>query len=204
MEVDRTPVKCWPVTDDLDGRLLAAIERVAQARRAFVQELATRHNLSPLQLDLLRLLARSPAGARTLAAELDVAASTVADALAALRRKQKVAEAADPTDGRRKILRLTADGELILDLLRSERDTVQRLVEHLDTSDKAAALAVLLDLIAGLHRAGILGMDRSCKTCQHRIRRLGRDYCTVLRRDLTDELLRVDCPEHASAQDAAR
>ena len=60
---------------DLDARLLDAIERLAQGRRAFVQDIATRRELSPLQVDLLLTLAeqrRTPPLAGQLARHLDV------------------------------------------------------------------------------------------------------------------------------------
>jgi DNA-binding MarR family transcriptional regulator len=185
---------------DLDAKLWVAVERLAQGRRAHLQSMATRLGLSPLQLTLLSTLGLGPATAATLAAELDVRASTVADAVAALRRKQLVTEDVDPNDRRRRLLRPTEAG---LDVA-AESELGDRVAQDtlgtLDSQDKAAALEVLLTLIGGLHRAGVIAIDRSCLTCRFRqATDLGPGFCMLLETPLQPETLRVDCPEHQAA-----
>ena len=184
---------------DLDARLLDAIERLAQGRRAFVQDIATRRELSPLQVDLLLTLAeqrRTPPLAGQLARHLDVAASTVADAAAALRRKGLLTERPDPADGRRRLLSLTARGTELAGEVLAERSAALEALAALAAAYKAAALDVLLTLVAQLHERGVIALDRSCKTCRFRGGRADGDWCALLDQPLRPADLRVDCPEH--------
>lgn len=190
---------------DLDDKLAAAMERLAQGRRAFWQAAATRSGLSPLQLDVLTILdaadrdgdlAGTPAG--QLAARLDVAASTVTDAVAALRRKGLVREEPDRADRRRRPVQLTDVGRRAAATARVEGQVLQEALGAIDPAAKARALEVILDVIGHLHRRGIITVDRSCKTCRfHRPEGGSGGYCALLEQPLTRASLRVDCPEHA-------
>lgn len=188
-------------TPPADERLLAAIDRLARARRAFTQEVATAAGLSPLQADLLALLAADPPPehrAADLARELDVRAATIADALRALHRKGLVTERVDPADGRRKILGLTARGRRLAAQVARARQSITNALAELPEEVARAGLLAVLEMIAVLHRHGIVTVDRSCLTC--RFRRLDGSavgYCTLLDAPLTPATVRVDCPEHA-------
>jgi DNA-binding MarR family transcriptional regulator len=202
--VDPAPFDSAPFDSEagLDARLLDAIERLAQGRRAFVQDIATRRELSPLQIDLLLTLAeqrRTPPLAGQLARHLDVAASTVADAAAALRRKGLLTERPDPADGRRRLLSLTARGTEVAGEVLAERYAALDALAALAASDRAAALEVVLTLVAQLHDRGVIAVDRSCKTCRFRTAGPGGDWCALLDQPLRSADLRVDCPEHEAS-----
>ncbi len=185
----------------LDQRLLDAIERLGQGRRAFLQGIATQRRVSPLQIDVVVLLGAgvTPPVAGEVARHLDVAASTVADAVATLRLKGLVSEEPDPLDGRRKLLVLTAAGRALADAMGQERDVLSAALVGLDPAAKAATLDVVLTLIGDLHASGVISVDRSCKSCRFRDERAGAtDWCRVLSRELTADVLRVSCPEHES------
>lgn len=182
----------------LDERLCAAIERLGQARRAHLQMLGTRHGVSPLQLEVLRVLAeRSGPGIAAVAKELDVAVPTVTDAVGALQRKGLVLVGIDPADRRRRQVHLTADGQSLGRDITVERTVMREGLAAATVADKAAALSVLLDVIGTLHRRGVISVDRSCRTCRfHRQQGGPAGYCTLLDIPLTRVELRVDCPEH--------
>lgn len=183
----------------LERRLLDAVERLGQGRRAFLQSLATRRGLSPLQIEVVVALddGVDPPVAGELARRLDVTAPTIADALAALRRKSLVTEAPDPGDGRRRLLHLTDQGHALAEAVDSERSVLARTLDGLDPQAKGAALEVVLTLIADLQAQGIIAVDRSCKTCRFREPRPEHtDFCQLLQQDLVAARLRVVCPEH--------
>lgn len=216
----------------LDQRLLDAMERLAQGRRAFLQDIATQRELSPLQIDVLSTLdgdsdlAPELALAGGLARRLDVAASTIADATATLRRKGLLTDRPDPADRRRRRLVLTDAGRATAAAIAAERQVAQQALTGLDPEAKAAALDVVLTLIANLHERGVITLDRSCKTCRFRIpaiavavaaepavaavadggpdgARAGTevtapvgDHCSLLDQPLRPVDLRVVCPEH--------
>jgi DNA-binding MarR family transcriptional regulator len=183
----------------LDDRVLAAIERLAQARRSLQQDIATELGLSPLQLDVLLSIQSPNVECRVgaIAIALDVEGSTVTDAANALVRKGHVLHRADPLDGRRKVLSLTPKGRAVISKIGPRQAAATEALAGLDERRKAFTLGVLLDVVAGLHQAGVLGVDRSCKTCRfHQDKGGPAGYCLLLQISLGHPDLRVDCPEH--------
>lgn len=182
----------------LQARLFQAVDRLARATRAARQAAATEHGVSVLGLDVVLLLARGPCSIGSLADDLAVAQPTVTDAVTALTSKGLVTRAADPADRRRTLVELSPEGGRVATAI------TQRLQAMTDTAppdaDQAVALRVLLGEISRLYSAGVIRTDRSCFTCRHfdttdpEVAR-----CRLLGQDLTDDRLRVDCPEHASA-----
>lgn len=189
------------VRDGIDEQLTAALERIGHALRVQMWEAAKRHGLSPTQLQVLLRLATDPPLRRrvgALAAELDVTHPTVSDAVAVLERKGLV-ERERP--GRRSALMLSAQGSVIADDLASWHRRTSAQLARLPADDKQAALRITLELIAGLHRDGVITVARMCATCrffrrgEHRgARRPHR--CALLDMPMSDAELRLDCPEH--------
>ncbi len=189
---------------ELDGKLVAALERTGHALRVLLWEQAKGHGLSPMQVQLvLRLAAEPPERRRVgaLAGEFDVKAPTVSDAVAALRRKGLVASESVEGDRRAQQLALTEPGRRLADELAAWADTVLAQLAGVGDADKAAALALLLDVVGGLRRAGVLTVARTCTTCRF----FGRDahagsahphHCRLLDTAMAAAELRVDCVEH--------
>ncbi|MGE3618832.1 MAG: MarR family winged helix-turn-helix transcriptional regulator [Acidimicrobiia bacterium] len=187
---------------DLAGKVAAALDRLAHARRAERQAVATRHGLTPLQADLLAVLRGGPppeplVGA--LAAEVGVTQPTVTDSLRALEGKGLVRRRPDPRDGRRATVELTVAGTHLAAELADTPDAVVEAVRGLDRAQQEAALEALLALIARLVDVGAITVARTCATCRfHRFER-GVHRCTLLDVELPPAELRVDCPEHQPA-----
>ncbi len=191
----------------LDARLVAALERTGHALRVLLWEQAKAHGLSPIQVQLLLRLAVEPPERRRvgqLAAEFDVTAPTVSDALAALRRKQLVLAEQVAGDRRASTLTLTPRGRALVDELgdwqRAVADELSRVGEH----EKAQALQMLLDVIAALQRQGVVSVARMCTSCRFfdRDRDPGASHphrCELLDVPLAAAELRVDCAEHELA-----
>ena len=190
------------MTNELDQKLLDALDRLARGQRVFRQEIATRHGLTPLQAQILSTVtAGPPPAARTtaLARELDVTQPTVTDAILSLERKHLVRRHADPADGRRSVVRPTSKGRaLARRLAHAERPLLDALA-GLPPDSRSAGLETLLGLIASMHRAGIITVARTCMTCQFHEGDTGSHYCALLDIPLETEDLRVNCPEHKPA-----
>jgi DNA-binding MarR family transcriptional regulator len=100
---------------DLDRRLADAIERLGHGLRSLAQHSARGQGLSPLQQQVVLMLAQQPTARRevnALAAEFDVTTPTMSDAVGALERKQMLTRSPGP-DGRRRLLTLTGRGEAV-------------------------------------------------------------------------------------------
>lgn len=186
---------------DLPHRIEAAVDRIGEARRAFIQEVATARGLTPLQVAVIdRLAGGEPSVAPTtggLAADLQVRPATVSDAVAALVAKGLVRSDTDPADGRRRIHTLTPGGR------RTARELARDLAPLRDafagaTDDEAGpVLRSLLRIIARLNAAGVVTADRSCATCTHFDPGRGpAGWCLLMGVPLADGDLRVRCPDH--------
>ena len=193
---------------DLDARRVAALERTGHALRVLLWEQAKTHGLSPIQVQLVLRLADEPAERRRvgqLAAELDVKAPTVSDAVAALRRKHLVATEQEAGDKRISTLSLTARGRDLVAELADWQRAVAAELERVGEHDKAQTLQMLLDVIGALQRQGVISVARMCTTCRFfdRDRNPGATHphrCLLLEVPLAAGELRVDCAEHELAQ----
>jgi len=192
---------------DLDDRLAGALERVGHALRVALWQQAREHGLSPVQVQLLQRLSSDPPERRRvgqLAAELDVTAPTISDAVSALRRKALVTSAPSPSDARVQLLDLTDAGRTVARATAAWTSDVGAELARIDVPAKAGTLALLLDLIGGLHDRGVLSVARTCTTC--RFFRRAADgsrepvhHCALLDAPLPPAELRVDCREHEPA-----
>ncbi len=188
----------------LDARLAAALERSGHALRVLLWDQAKAHGLSPIQVQLLLHLAGQPPDRRRvgqLAAELDVRAPTVSDAVTALRRKGLVDAAAVEGDRRGQLLALTDRGARLADQLAGWQEQVVGELARFDEQDKARTLQLLLDVIAALQERGVVTVARMCTTCRFFARDVAPGdahphRCLLLDAPLAPAELRVDCAEH--------
>ncbi|WP_206184605.1 MarR family winged helix-turn-helix transcriptional regulator [Thermoactinospora rubra] len=192
----------------LDRRLADALERLTTAIRTLAVAGAQAHGLSVVQLNALLALASQPAERRrvgALAEEFAVTAPTMSDAVTALERKGLLARIPVPGDARRRELALTPEGERLAATLTGWDGPLVESIGRLPRPEREALLRSALDLIAGLRRAGVITVDRSCVSCRF----FGRDvrddpaaphFCGLLEQPLPAAELRVDCPEHEPAQ----
>lgn len=185
--------------EDLDAKLLAALERAGQALRAQLGDAARRSGLSPTQAQVLLRLASDPAPRRrigALASELDVTHPTISDAVAALERKGLV-EREGP--GRRAPLAPTAAGRSLADDLAAWPEPIRALLAELPAADREATLRLLLSLIAAMQRSDMISVARTCATCRF-FRPAAHPgsphHCALVDLPLADHQLRVDCTEH--------
>ncbi len=185
------------------SRVADAMERLANAQRRVVQDVATRYGLSPLQVQVLVTVEAGPPPvprASALAAELGLTRPTVSDAVASLVAKHLLARHVDPDDRRSAVLELTGEGRRTASALASAGGAVAAAVAALPEREQEEVLVGLLRLIGALADAGVLGVARTCPTCRFFERRAGGDHCGLLDVALPPAQLRVNCPEHEPAE----
>ncbi len=187
---------------ELDRKFIAAVERLGRALRAARQHIATSHQLSLLQVQLVELLVvRGQRRVGELADELDVTQPTVSDALAALQKKGVVDRQRDSADGRATVVSLSDSGCSLATQLASELGPVLDVDRETGDADQAVALRALLEEIRRLQLGGVITVNRSCLTCRHYKPpvRSKAGHCLLLDEMLHNRDLRVDCPDHQAA-----
>ncbi len=183
----------------LAQRVAAAIERLANAQRRVVQDLASRHGLSSLQTQTLLLLAAGAPPkprASALSHELGVSEPTLSEAIGSLKAKGLVDGAPDPADRRALTLRLTPFGREIASRLESEGDPLAEAIAALPARAQAETLHLLLAVIGRLADSGVVGVARTCLSCRFHKVAGGEHRCALLGLSLPTDALRVNCPEH--------
>jgi len=188
-------------------KLVAALDRLSRAQRQHRQAAASRLGLTPLQSELLTLLAGGPPPEHLvgeLARELGVRQPTLTDSAAALERKGLIIRRRLASDRRRTGLVLTPAGhEAASELSRAQGELVDALA-GLPADECTSTYVALLGVIERLVEAGVIEVSRTCLTCAFfapATEGAGR-HCTLLDMALPDEALRVDCPEHREQRDA--
>lgn len=191
---------------DPDSKLVAGLERLAQALRVLLWEKAKAAGLSPLQVQFLVYLAHHPERDRrvsVLAQAFDLTKPTVSDAVSVLESKGYIARRVLEGDRRVAVLGLTPEGEALARELESWADPVKAQLQDLPTVQKQVALETVMHLIAALQEGGIITLARMCRTC--RFFRPDRHpggaphHCALLDQPLAERELRLDCVEHQAA-----
>jgi DNA-binding MarR family transcriptional regulator len=193
--------------DDVDIKLVAALERLSQVFRVRLREEAWERDLSPTQAQFLIYLLYHDVELRRvsqLAREFDLTKATVSDAVASLETKGLVQREQWPEDRRVVTLRLTPDGEKLATTLSEWADPVREQLEHFSPEEREAVMRFLIELIGSLQRSGLITVARMCVTCRFFRQDLhpgeaSPHHCGLLDVPLGGADLRVDCPEHEPA-----
>lgn len=196
---------------DLDTRIAAALAKLSLAGRHVLGRRAAALSLSAIQSLVLDRLARvGPAQVGELASQLSVTAPTISDSVAALERKGLTSRRAVAGDARRIEIHLTPRGRKIASSQAEWPEVFRVAVAELGPDEKALVLRLLLRVIARLVERGVVRDARMCVTCDHfrphaHPGRARPHHCALVDMPLSDEHLRVECPDHvAVAPDALR
>ncbi len=191
---------------ELDSKLIVGLERAGHALRTELRVRARDAGITLTQAEILLRLCSDRLDQRrvgSIAQEFDVRQPTVSDAVSALERKGLLKRCATPGDARSADLVPTAAGqETAAKLAPWERAAREVLAERTE-SEKEVALGLLVELIAGLNRAGSIQIARACPTCRYFETDGAAPRCALLQMTLAPADLRVDCPEHEPAGSSA-
>lgn len=162
--------------------------------------MARAHGVEPMQLDVLRFLARCNRYSDTSKAVTEffgLTKGTVSQTIAALHRKGLVDKRPDPEDGRRIHLVLTRAGERV-----AREVFPPALLRTVATPGDEALVAGLEDLLRRMQRGAGSVSFGECQSCAHFRREGERRF----RCGLTGEILRRGdieqiCLEHTHPQD---
>ncbi len=179
---------------NLEDKLSAALERLAQGQRALLWARAYPLGLTPTQALLLLHLARRPEGVGPLAEYLALSPPTVSEALQSLEAKGYLLREKDPTDQRRRVLRISPQGQALAQRLSHWDAPLRKAWQALEAPERL--LQDLLFILAHLVQEGLMGESGMCPTCCHYSYTHGQAYCRLLEQPLPPAELRLFCPDH--------
>lgn len=203
-ELPTVPGAPTALHDAVANKLVAALDRLARAQRKHLQAAATELGLTPLQAELLTVLADGPPPELVvgeLARELGVRQPTLTESAAALERKGLIVRSRSLADRRRTHLELTATGHEVVAGLAAAKAEMVKAVAVMPRAERTSTYVSTLGLIRTLVDAGLIDVARTCLTCKFMAvdEATSARHCTLLDMALPDGALRVDCPEHEEA-----
>jgi DNA-binding MarR family transcriptional regulator len=193
--------------DDVDAKVVAALERLSQVFRVRLREEAWERDLSPTQAQFLIYLLHHDVHLRRvsqLAREFDLSQATVSDAVASLETKELVKREEWPEDRRVVTLRLTPNGMNLATNLSRWADPIKEHLGRFSPDEREAVMRFLIELIGSLQTSGLITVARMCVTCKFFRQDIhpgepSPHHCGFLDVPLGRADLRVDCPEHEPA-----
>lgn len=183
----------------VESRIVVALERISEAFRVLLWNESKDNSLSPIQIQLLIFIHfhdREKCKVSYLANEFNMTKATISDSIKVLLSKELVSKETDPIDTRSFSLSLTASGEEIAKKASLFASSIEQPMEKLSEEQKTIMLNGLLQLIYNLNKSGIITTQRMCFTCSNYEHTNGEHYCKLLRSQLAQSELRLDCPEH--------
>ncbi len=184
-----------------ESRIVAALEKIAQAFRVLLWQESREFSLSPIQVQVLIFLLYHSEEKRKvsyLADEFNMTKATISDTVKALDQKGLIEKAYEPHDTRSYVIHLTEKGRSIAKKTALFTHELHTPIDQLHADDKENLLLSLLNIIRHLNRAGIITVQRMCMSCTYyqSSRKGQKHFCTLLNQKLEATDLRLDCPEY--------
>ena len=185
----------------LDGKIIVALERIAEAFRVGLWNESKEIGLSPIQIQILLFLnfhSTNYCKVSYLAKEFNMTKATISDAVKALEKKKLLTRIASEEDKRSHELHLTEKGKHLALKAANFTDILSKPLEKLSPEHKEQIWNGLFQLIHLLQANGLITVQRMCTNCQYfEAAQKGKPaYCKFLKEPLAETALRVDCPEH--------
>jgi len=198
----KSPFDLKHQNENIDSRIIAAMERISQAFRVLLWNESKELSLSPTQIQILIFLMFHSEEKRKvsyLAEEFNMTKATISDSIKVLEQKKFIRKEYEPHDTRSYIIYLTTKGLEIAKRTASFTNQIQEPIARLLAEDKENLLISLMSIIQHLNKTGVITIQRMCKTCVHFSPGSGKTqhFCNLLNQKLLDTDLRIDCPEHA-------
>lgn len=189
----------------VESKIVASLERIAQAFRVLLWQESKEFSLSPIQVQVLIFLLYHSAEKRKvsyLADEFNMTKATISDTVKTLEQKNLITKEYEPHDTRSYVIHLTQKGEEIAGKTSLFTREIRTPVDQLHPDDKENLLLSLLNIIRHLNRSEVITIQRMCMNCfYYRASDQGqKHFCALLNQPLHTKDLRIDCPEHQMRQ----
>lgn len=185
----------------IESKIVASLERIAQAFRVLLWQESKEFSLSPIQVQVLIFLLYHSAQKRKvsyLADEFNMTKATISDTVKTLALKDLISKEYEPHDTRSYIIHLTDKGKEIAEKTSLFTNEIRTPLDKLAQTDKENMLLSLLDIIRHLNKSGVITVQRMCSTCSYYqpLENGQKHFCKLLNQSLHVTDLRVDCPDH--------
>ncbi len=183
---------------DLSSKVVVGLERLSEVFKVLLWEKAKVVGLSPIQIQLLIFIANHKpelCNVSHLAREFNLTKPTISDAVKVLDKKGFIVKDHSSADSRSYTIYLSESGKQLIGELSAFTDPLYNQVDKLDKAELEGVFKTLSELIYKLNRAGVLQVQRTCFGCRFYEKQGDQAYCNLLKKDLLETDIRLDCPE---------
>ncbi|HMZ45298.1 MAG TPA: MarR family winged helix-turn-helix transcriptional regulator [Chitinophagaceae bacterium] len=187
--------------DNIESKIVASLERIAQAFRVLLWQETKEFSLSPIQVQILIFLlnhSKDKCKVSYLAAEFNLTKATISDTIKTLEQKKLIEKEYEVEDSRSYIIHLTQKGKEIAQKTSFFTNEIKSPISKLSSENKEHLYCSLLDIIKYLNTQKIVTIQRSCINCTHyQTNKNGlKHFCKLLNSNLSTSQVRIDCPLH--------
>lgn len=186
-------------TQHLSSKIMVALERIAEAFKVSLWEESKKHQLSPIQIQILIFLQFHPPDkckVSYLAQEFNITKATVSDAVKILLAKELIYKEIETDDSRSYKMYLSEQGQKIAKSCAGLSDNLENAILQIPDNQKVILFDGLFQIIAYLNQNGMVNVQRMCLNCRFYQLTVGQHFCNFLNTPLKINELRIDCEEH--------
>jgi DNA-binding MarR family transcriptional regulator len=187
-----------PGAQDIDSKVIVALERLSEAFRVALWDEAKQLGLSPIQIQLLIFMRyHQPDQCKVsyLAHEFNLTKPTISDAVKLLETKALIVKTPEAADSRSYRMALTDAGRALADRTAFFASAFRDALADAAPTEKETLYLSLVAVIGNLNRRGLIVQQRMCLNCRFFSTVADAPYCTLLQQSLANGQVRVDCPE---------
>lgn len=186
---------------NVDYKIVAALEKIAEVFRVLLWTEAKEHKLSPIQMQLLIFIKYHNSDKQrriaSMAREFNLTKATISDSIKVLEQKGLIKRTDDAFDSRSFNFSLTDQGMKLTGMIENFTLPLDGAIATLSPQQKDQFLMSLLDLIFRLNQTGIISTQRMCYSCfYYRGDMQQNHFCNLMQKPLAIDELRIECPEH--------
>lgn len=186
---------------NIESKIVASLERIAQAFRVLLWQESKNHGLTPIQIQVIIFLLHHSEEKRKisyLADEFNMTKATISETVKTLEQKNLIIKTYEPHDTRSYIINLTPKGEDFANITSLFSKEIRAPIDTLHQEDKENLLINLLNIIRHLNKSEVITIQRMCMTCTYyQSSDDGQNhFCKLLNQNLHIADLRIDCPDH--------
>ncbi|GKY87467.1 MarR family winged helix-turn-helix transcriptional regulator [Sinisalibacter aestuarii] len=185
-------------------QITTAFQKLALFWRASQWQAAGGAGLNPTQGEVLQRISRRSARLGELAAMLGISQASLSDTVSSLEARGLAERRPDPEDGRVRRIEATAAGRRVAADLPQAPAALERALEEMSDTDRAALARSLVGIIRALQEADAIPVQRMCVSCRHFRPFAHADaarphHCEFVDAAFGDASLRLDCDDHEAA-----
>ncbi|WP_418262963.1 MarR family winged helix-turn-helix transcriptional regulator [Flavobacterium faecale] len=183
---------------NLDHKIVAGLERISNVFRILLWDKSKRHQLSPIQIQLLIFInyhSQKLSTVSYLAQEFNLSKPTISDTIKTLEQKGYIKKVPVQDDARSYTIEITDLGKNVIFETENYTDPLSAIVSKSNAADKEILWKTISDMILQLNRMEIITVQRTCYNCKFFSNEKNVPFCGLLGQELKNEDIRIDCGE---------